>query len=245
MLPGYWQQHHSRWAPIPTARVSWSPRWCGAATRGRRAARRARAARLHRLLLQHRTGRSLRRPRLRLLRAGPAQVRPVVARRARPRTSPPTWRATTPSWSGRWRSSPPTPADRRQVLHVRPFRGRAHRHAVAGPAARSAASTAAHRIGGLVLNSPFFDLQGPAILRAAPDVGGAARVGAVCASCRWSASRPPAATAPPCTATTRASSTTTSTGSRSAASPSPSAGSTRSAAARRGCTAGSTSVCPT
>ena len=80
VLPGYWQQ---------TLPLGPDPDGEGelVATLVRRgeAGRPARhavlaAARVHRLLLQHRAGRPLRRPRLRLLRAGPAQVRAVAAR---------------------------------------------------------------------------------------------------------------------------------------------------------------------
>ena len=43
---------------------------------------------------------------------------------------------------------------------------------------------AARDIGGLILNSPWFDLQGPADPAHPADVGGADRAGAGCASCR-------------------------------------------------------------
>ena len=84
---------------------------------------------------------------------------------------------------------------------------------------RSRGGIAARNIGGLVLNSPFFDLQGPADPAHRADVGGADRAGAAAQAARSSASRRPAVTAPACTATTPASSTTTWTGSRSAAFP--------------------------
>ena len=80
---------------------------------------------------------------------------------------------------------------------------------------RRRGATAAKHVNGLVLNSPWLDLQGPAVLRT---VGTAARSARYRASARswWHARRPQAATAPRCTATITASSITTWTGSRSA-----------------------------
>ena len=68
---------------------------------------------------------------------------------------------------------------------------------------RRRGATAALGVDGLVLNSPFLDLHGPAILRTAADLGGADRAGPAAQDARWSASPPRAATAPRCTGTTR------------------------------------------
>ena len=129
VLPGYWQQTIAL-GPDPDGEgdivatlVRRGPDRAAAAPTP---ARRAGGARLHRLLLQHRAGRPLRRPRLRVLRPGPAQVRPVAARRPDPalhhRPGP---------LRRRTRAVRSTPSRRTpaaaQVLRVRPLRGRADR----------------------------------------------------------------------------------------------------------------------
>ncbi len=148
MLPGYWQQ---TFGARPRSRRRGRPgRHPGAP---RRAGSRAAAAPccavhgLHRLLLQHRTGRPLRRPRLR--RSTPSTCTSAGGRggTARPRTSPPTWPATTPNWSARWTSS--TPNRRGDGAHLRALGGRADRRPVAGPAApprRDARGRRRHRL---------------------------------------------------------------------------------------------------
>ena len=241
MLPGYWQQTLPL-GPDPDGEGELVATLVRRGDGGRRPARRAGAARLHRLLLQHRAGRPLRRPRVRLLRAGPAQVRAIAAagpdaalhhrpgrlrRRAGPR-------------AGDRRA--PTPAGATVCMYGHSAGGLIVTLWLDRLRERGAAAS---NIGGLVLNSPFFDLHGPAILRTAPTSAALialARLRKLHVDPQADAR---AATAPACTATTPASSTTTSTGSRSAAFPSRSAGSTRSAAGRPGCTAASTSVCPT
>ena len=246
VLPGYWQ-HTFGLGPDPDGegdlvatlvrrgepdRVGRPARSCG--------------ARLHRLLLPHRAGRPLRRPRLRRSTRWTCTSAGGRGARARRRTSPPTWRATTPNSSARWRHRASECRSGAEVSGLRPFRRRTDRLAVAGPAAARAVTSPARRITGLVLNSPFLDLHGPAILRTAPDARRRSARCRACARSGWSAAAEQrAATAPPCTGTTAASSTTTWSGSRSAASPSRSAGCTRSAAARPSCTAASTSACPT
>ena len=102
--------------------------------RGRADRRRPGGARIHRLLLPHRAGRPLRRPRIRLLCAGPAQVRPVLARAARPHTSSPTSPATTASSNVRCAIIGDETGPARDP-GVRPLRRWADRVAVAGPVA--------------------------------------------------------------------------------------------------------------
>ena len=93
--------------------------------------------------------------------------------RARLRISPPTWPATTPSSSVRWTSSPRPPAGRRCCVYG---------HSAGGlivslwlDRLQRRGATAAKHVNGLVLNSPWLDLQGPAILRTV----GTAAIGAV------------------------------------------------------------------
>ena len=109
---------------------------------------------------------------------------------------------------------------------------------------RRRGATARAGVGGLVLNSPFLDLHGPAILR----LPATSALIAALSRVRYQGvvrGRATVVTAPACTGTTTGSSTTTCSGNRWAASPLPSAGYTPSAVARRGCIAGSTSACPT
>ena len=100
-------------------------------------------------------------------------------------------------------------------------------------------------VAGLVLNSPFLDLHGPAMLRlpvTSAMIGGLSRVRAKGVD----PGRPAkVVTAPHCTATSTESSITTCSGNRWAASPSPSDGCTPYAAVTSGCIVGSTSGCPT
>ena len=110
---------------------------------------------------------------------------------------------------------------------------------------RRRGDTARRRITGLVLNSPWLDLQGPGDPAHRADEAPRSARSRASARSGCCARRPRAATAPRCTRSTAANSTTTWTGSRSAASPSRSAGCTPSAARRPSCTAGSTSVCRT
>ncbi len=77
---------------------------------------------------------------------------------------------------------------------VRALGGRADRVAVAGPAAPRAARPRRWASAGLVLNSPWLDLHGPAILRTAADVGGDRRAVAGAQDARWCAAPARAAT---------------------------------------------------
>lgn len=97
---------------------------------------------------------------------------------------------------------------------------------------------------GLVLNSPFLDLQGPAILRLPLTSAFFAAMARM--RPKWVA-RPPkkAVTVARCTGTMMESSTTTCNGNRWAVSRSPSAGFMPAVVATHGYIAGSTSVCPT
>ena len=181
---------HSPSAPIPTARASWSPRWCGAGEAGGAGSRAvlalhgytdyffnteladhfaARGFAFYALDL-HKCGRSRRHGQTPHFTTDLAQLR----RRAGPR------------------------ARRHRRRHRRrdgaastatPRAGSSSRCGWTGCAA--AARPPRNGIGGLVLNSPFFDLQGPAILRTAPTSAALMRAGAAAQAARSSASRPP------------------------------------------------------
>ena len=99
-------------------------------------------------------------------------------------------------------------------------------------------------VGGLVLNSPFLDLHGPAVSAPAGDLGDDRRPVAGALQGRAPARQQGRLRHHPAPRLSTASSTTTCSGNRWAASRSPSAGCTPCAAASAGCIAGSTSVCP-
>ena len=86
--------------------------------------------------------------------------------RARRRTSPPTWPATTPNWSARWPSSPPTPEAQVSVCTATPPAGSSSRCGWTGCASAAAPPHAASPA--WCSTARASTCTGPAILRTAP-----------------------------------------------------------------------------
>ena len=152
-------------APIPTARATCSPRWCAAASPTRPQLMRCCSC----------TGS----PTTSSTPSWPTTLPPSASRStpltwtnaavrgetAKRRTSPPIWHATTPS------SSVPSMSSTRCL----PRRCLVYGHSAGGlivslwlDRLHSRGATQRKHVAGLVLNSPWLDLQGPAILRTPP-----------------------------------------------------------------------------
>ena len=201
-------------ARIPTAKVTSSPRWCAAASPTRRRPTRCCWCTGSPTTSSTPSRPTIRRPGLRLLRPGPAQVRAVMARGADAALHhrPGPLRHRTGARTGPHRGadrpmSRPSGSDGR-CAHLRALHRRTDRPAVAGPGAAGAATS--RRVASPAWCSTARGWICRARRSCAPPRR-APRSARSHASARsgWCARRRRAATAPPCTGSTAATSTTT------------------------------------